>query len=129
MQCPVSSAALTILIPTRVFRLVELGLSPELAKWNAERQSQGGVLPRKGKGLSPTTDRVTELVFGAAWVNLLIGAYDPEALYSNYCLDMGFYYEQGYDVVFPEFEPAFLAASNDPHARESHAGSGLSEVG
>lgn len=46
-------------------------------------------------------------------------------LYSNYCLDIGLDYEHGYDVVFSEFEPLFLAASNDPHARESHAGSEL----
>lgn len=43
-------------------------------------------------------------------------------MYSNCCVDMGFYYEHWYDHVFPEFEPLFVAASDDPHALATHAG-------
>lgn len=117
--------------------LVDLHMCPELARWKDERQRQGRVLPHKGKGLARTTDKVVELLecaewpepllttnalFGVGFANFLIGAYDPKVLYSNCCIDMGFYYEHGYDRLFPEFEPLFLAASNDPHARTSFAG-------
>jgi hypothetical protein len=112
-------------------------MCPKLAKWKEERQKQGRVLPCKGNGLARTTDKVIELLdcaewpapllttnalFGVGVANFLIGAYDPQVLYSNYCVDMAFYYEHGYDRVFPEFEPMFLAASDDPHARNSFAG-------
>lgn len=117
--------------------LVDLKMCPKLAKWKEERQKQGRVLPSKGKGLARTTDKVIELLdcaewpapllttnalFGVGMAAFLIGAYDPQVLYSNYCVDMAFYYEHGYDRVFPEFEPMFQAASDDPHARNSFAG-------
>ncbi|KAK8102433.1 hypothetical protein PG984_015579 [Apiospora sp. TS-2023a] len=52
-------------------------------------------------------------LFGAGWANLHIGAYDARTLYSNYCLDVGFYYEHGYSQVFAEFEAVIKAASVD----------------
>lgn len=61
-------------------------------------------------------------LFGVRWANLLNGAYDPQVPYSNYCVDMGFYYEHGFNLIFPEFEPLFEAASNDPHALETFGG-------
>ena len=55
-------------------------------------------------------------LFGSGMANMLIGAYDPETLYSNYCTDMAFYYEHGYHKAFPEFEDLIRQAGHDNHA-------------
>lgn len=117
--------------------LVKLRLSSELAEWKREQQGQGRILPAKGKGMQRAPDNIIDLVnaqdwppplltnntlFGVGWSNLLNGAYDPQVLYSNYCVDMAFYYEHGFNRIFPEFEPLFEAASNDPHALKTFGG-------
>ncbi|KUI56285.1 hypothetical protein VP1G_03647 [Cytospora mali] len=123
--------------PTSQLRVVDLRMSPELARWKEERQKQGRILPAKGKGLTRTTDKVIELMdisqwpepvltnntlFGVGFMNFLIGAYDPHVMYSNYCVDVAFYYEHGYDRVFPQFEPVFKGSLDDPVARKTFAG-------
>lgn len=117
--------------------LVKLRLSPEMSEWKRKQQEQGRLLPAKGKGLQRASDKIIDLVngqdwppplltnntlFGVGWASLLIGAYDPQVLYSNYCVDMAFYYEHGFNRIFPEFEPLFKAASNDLHALGTFAG-------
>lgn len=114
--------------------LVKLRLSTELSEW---KQKQGRVLPAKGKGILRASDKVVDLVgardwppplltnntlFGVGWTILLNGAYDPKVTYSNYCVDLAFYYEHGFDRIFPEFEPLFETALNDPHAMGTFAG-------
>lgn len=116
---------------------VKLRLSSEMSEWKRKQQGQGRVLPAKGKGIQRASDKVIDLVNGQDWPsplltknalfgvglsNLLNGAYDPQVLYSNYCVDMAFYYEHGFNRIFPEFEPLFESASNDPHALETFAG-------
>jgi hypothetical protein len=86
------------------------------------------VLPSKGYGLTRTSNEVVQLLcaenwppplltnralFGLGFTNMLIGAYDPETLYSNYCIDIGFFYEHGYYKVFPEYEPLLKKAANN----------------
>lgn len=117
--------------------LVKLRLSSEMSEWKRKQQGQGRLLPAKGKGIQRASDETIDLVngqnwppplltnntlFGVGWANLLIGACDPQVLYSNYCVDMAFYYEHGYNRIFPEFEPLFKAASNDPHALGTFGG-------
>ena len=117
--------------------LVKLRLSPEIAQWKRKQQERGRVLPGKGQGLRRAADNIIDSVngqdwppplltnntlFGVGWANLLNGAYDPQVLYSNYCVDMGFYFEHGFSRIFPEFEPLFEAALNDPHALGTFAG-------
>lgn len=124
-------------VPDSRIGLVKLRLSPELSEWKRKQQEQGRVLPAKGKGIQRASDKVIDLVngqdwpppllttntlFGVGWTNLLNGAYDPQVLYSNFCVDMAFFYEHGFNRVFPEFEPLFEAASNDPHALGTFAG-------
>lgn len=114
--------------------LVKLRLSPELFEW---KQKQGRLLPAKGKGILRASDKVIDLVNGQDWppplltnntlfgvglTNLLNGAYDQDVLYSNYCVDMAFFYEHGFNRIFPEFEPLFETAMNDPHALGTFAG-------
>lgn len=55
-------------------------------------------------------------LFGAGFANMLIGAYDAETLFSNYCTDLCFFYEYSYHRVFPEYEALLDEAANDPHA-------------
>lgn len=117
--------------------VVSLHLSEELLRWRAEQYEVGNILPSKGKGLKRTSPEVIRLLgaeqwpdplltnnalFGSGWANLLIGAYDVPTLYSNYCLDMGFYYEHGYAKVFPQFEAVVKKASNDMRALRTPAG-------
>ncbi|EQL02255.1 hypothetical protein OCS_02039 [Ophiocordyceps sinensis CO18] len=118
--------------------LVDLRLSEDLQHWKREQHEAGRVLSSKGFGLKRTTDRVIQLLgaekwpaplltrnttFGVVWLNLTIGACDPETLYSNCCCDMAFYYEHGFNKVFPEFDHVFHAVGNaDPHALSTFAG-------
>lgn len=114
--------------------VVKLRLSSELSEW---KRQQGRVLPAKGKGILRASEKVIELVngqdwppplltnntlFGVGWTNLLNGAYDPEVLYSNYCVELAFYYEHGFNRIFPEFESLFEASLNDPHALRTFGG-------
>ena len=99
-------------------RVVQLRLSPELALWKSTQHAIGNVLPTKGAGLVQATPQVLALLGAADWpeamtttnalsgsgmANLLIGAYDVRTLFSNYVVDMAFYYEHGYHKVFPSF--------------------------
>lgn len=123
--------------PTSRIGIVELRLSPELAQWKRQRQSEGRVLPCKGHGLARPTEKSIDFLgatawptpllpsnalFGVIWTNMLQGAYDPKVLYSNSCVDMAFYYEHGYNNIFPEFETIFNGVLSDPHALTTHAG-------
>lgn len=117
--------------------IVDVRLSPELMSWKQEQHSQGRVLPGKGRGLRRASDEVIQLLgaeqwpaplltnnvlFGTGWTNMLIGAYDSRTLYSNYCCDMGFFYEHGFDKVFPEFEKTISRCALDPKARKTPLG-------
>ncbi|KAK7917440.1 hypothetical protein PG985_011048 [Apiospora marii] len=118
-------------------RVVSLRLSDELSQWRAEQHAAGRILPSKGNGLKQASPEIIELfnaeqwpkplvtcnaLFGSGWANLHIGAYDALTLYSNYCLDVGFYYEHGYSNVFPEFETVIKAASVDDRALSTPLG-------
>lgn len=117
--------------PNSRIGLVKLRLSSEMSEWKRKQQAQGRILPAKGKGMLRASDKVIDLVsgqdwppsllttntlFGVGWSSLLNGAYDPQVLFSNYCVDLAFFYEHGFNSIFPEFEPLFEAAMNDPHA-------------
>ncbi|KAI4592823.1 hypothetical protein KJ359_010376 [Pestalotiopsis sp. 9143b] len=56
----------------------------------------------------------SNVLFGTVWSDLMIGAHDAETLYSNCCNDLGFYYEHGYDKLFPEFESSIRGSLEDP---------------
>ncbi|KUI55326.1 hypothetical protein VP1G_02677 [Cytospora mali] len=117
--------------------LVDVRLSEELVAWRKEQHTQGRILPGKGRGLRRTSDEVIQLLgaeqwpaplltnnvlFGTGWTNMLIGAYDSRTLYSNYCCDMGFFYEHGFHKIFPEFEEAISSCASDPKARNTPLG-------
>ncbi|KAJ5704753.1 hypothetical protein N7536_000442 [Penicillium majusculum] len=106
--------------------LVKMHLSEDLQKWRKEQHDSGHILPSKGHGLAPASEKVVQLLgaekwpkaltttnalFGCGMTNLLIGAYDAETFYSNCCADMAFYYEHGYHKVFPEFENVIKRAA------------------
>ncbi|KAJ6123733.1 hypothetical protein N7471_011050 [Penicillium samsonianum] len=116
---------------------VELHLSEDLQKWRREQHYSGRTLPSKGYGLASASDKVVQLfgaekwpkpltttnaLFGSGMMNMLIGAYDAETLYSNYCTDMAFYYEHGYHEAFPEFEETIKLAVSDHHAVHTPGG-------
>ncbi|GAT21155.1 hypothetical protein RIB2604_01000420 [Aspergillus luchuensis] len=44
------------------------------------------------------------------------GAHDAHTLYSNYCVDMIFFWEHAYHYVFPDFVKTLEQAIHDPHA-------------
>lgn len=111
--------------------IVEIALSSELQAWRKEQHEAGRILPSKGYGLTRASDVCIDILgvgdwppplltnaalFGSGLANFLIGAYDPEVLFSNYCVDMGFFYEHGYNKVFPEYEPVIRWAATDAHA-------------
>ncbi|CAI7634334.1 unnamed protein product [Penicillium crustosum] len=116
---------------------VEMHLSEDLQKWRKEQHDSGHILPSKGHGLAPASEKVVRLLgaerwpkaltttnalFGCGMTNMLIGAYDAETLYSNCCSDMAFYYEHGYHKVFPEFENVIKWAIGDHHALHTPGG-------
>lgn len=111
--------------------IADISLSSELQTWRKEQHAAGRILPSKGYGLTRASDAVIDILgvkdwppplltnaalFGSGFANFLIGAYDPEVLFSNYCVDMGFFYEHGYNKVFPEYEPVIRWAATDAHA-------------
>ncbi|QKX57606.1 uncharacterized protein TRUGW13939_04724 [Talaromyces rugulosus] len=117
--------------------IAEISLSSELQAWRKEQHKAGRVLPSKGYGLTRASDTVIDILgvrdwppplltnaalFGSGFANFLIGAYDPEVLFSNYCVDMGFFYEHGYNKVFPEYEPVIRWAATDAHAMATVGG-------
>jgi hypothetical protein len=117
--------------------VVDLSLSPALQGWRQEQFDLGKRLPSKGHGIARAPKEAIQLLrietwpeplltnaalFGSGLTNMLIGGYDPATLYSNYCADMAFFYEHGYDKVFPEYEPILKAASSDAHALQTFGG-------
>lgn len=117
--------------------LVQLRLSPELEQWKESQRQAGKVLPPKGAGLSQATDETVEILgvrdwpealktnnalFGCGIASLLMGAADAPTMFSNYVTDMAFYYEHGYNYVFPALEPLLQKAIEDPFARRTFQG-------
>lgn len=112
-------------------QVVDVYLSSELAAWRDEQHKAGRILPAKGYGITRVSDAVIDLLgagdwppplltnaalFGSGFLNFLLGAYDSQVLYSNYCSDMGFFYEHGYDKVFPEYKALLEQAGTDTYA-------------
>ncbi|RBR18757.1 uncharacterized protein FIESC28_05898 [Fusarium coffeatum] len=118
-------------------RVTQLKLSPELEEWKTSQHAIGNVLPPKGAGLSPVSDEIlhilgaehwpealktTNALFGCGIASLLMGAADSNTMFSNYVTDMAFYYEHGYNYVFPNLEPLLEKGLNDPHALKTPGG-------
>ncbi|KAI9899775.1 hypothetical protein N3K66_006236 [Trichothecium roseum] len=116
---------------------VQLRLSPELEQWKENQRQAGKVLPPKGAGLSQASDETVEILgvrdwpealktnnalFGCGIASLLMGAADAPTMFSNYVTDMAFYYEHGYNYVFPALEPLLQKAIEDPFARRTFQG-------
>ncbi|KAF5656047.1 hypothetical protein FCIRC_13792 [Fusarium circinatum] len=112
-------------------RVTQLRLSPELEAWKSSQHAIGNVLPPKGAGLSPASNEIlhilgaedwpealktTNALFGCGIASLLMGAADSTTMFSNYVTDMAFYYEHGYNYVFPNLEPLLEKGLDDPHA-------------
>lgn len=112
-------------------QVVNISLSHELLAWREEQHKAGRILPAKGYGITRVPDAVADLLgvqhwplplltnaafFGCGFINFLLGAYDPDIMYSNYCSDMAFFYEHGYDKVFPEYKPLLQQAAADTYA-------------
>ncbi|KAJ4258009.1 hypothetical protein NW762_008146 [Fusarium torreyae] len=118
-------------------RVTQLRLSPELEQWKQSQHAIGNVLPPKGAGLSkaskeilhifraeewPEALQTTNALFGCGIASLLMGAADSPTMFSNYVTDMAFYYEHGYNYVFPNLEPLLEKGLNDPHALRTPGG-------
>lgn len=117
--------------------IVQLRLSDELDQWRTAQYIAGRTLPSKGYGLVKASEDVLQwlgagkwaaplvtngALWGGGYIDLLNGAYDARTLYSNYCVDMAFYYEHSYHKVFPEFEPIIEGAMKDPYALQTPHG-------
>ena len=117
--------------------LVTLRLSPDLERWRDAQHSIGHVLPPKGAGLSQASEKVLDIfgatdwleamrtnnaLFGCGIANLLIGAYDVPTLFSSYVTDMAFYYEHGFNHVFPSLAPLIQKGLADPQALRTLGG-------
>ncbi|KAF4943403.1 hypothetical protein FGADI_13446 [Fusarium gaditjirri] len=118
-------------------RVTQLRLSPELEAWKSSQHAIGNVLPPKGAGLSPVSQEIlhilgaedwpealktTNALFGCGIASLLMGAADSTTMFSNYVTDMAFYYEHGYNYVFPNLEPLLEKGLDDPHALRTPGG-------
>ncbi|KAL4731839.1 hypothetical protein ACLX1H_000832 [Fusarium chlamydosporum] len=132
-----TGASSDTLSPGSASRITQLKLSPELEQWKQSQHAIGNVLPPKGAGLSPVSDEIlhilgadhwpealktTNALFGCGIASLLMGAADSETMFSNYVTDMAFYYEHGYNYVFPNLEPLLEKGLNDPHALRTPGG-------
>ena len=117
--------------------LVQLRLFPELESWKAARHAFGNILPAKGAGLSQASDKVLEILkavhwpealktnnalFGCGIASLLMGAADAPTMFSNYVTDMAFYYEHGYNYIFPSLESLLQKGLVDPQALRTPGG-------
>lgn len=118
-------------------RVVDICLSSELVAWRDEQHKAGRILPAKGYGITRVSDAIVDLLgvrdwppplltnaalFGSGFLNFLLGAYDSQVLYSNYCSDMGFFFEHGYDKVFPDYQAILEQAGADTHALSTIGG-------
>ncbi|KAL9012187.1 MAG: hypothetical protein Q9173_003038 [Seirophora scorigena] len=83
--------------------LVQLRLSSDLERWKEAQHAIGNIIPPKGAGL-------------------LRGAADAPTMFSNYVTDMVFYYEHGYNYVFPSLESLLQKGLADPHALRTPGG-------
>ncbi|KAH0499647.1 hypothetical protein TgHK011_006825 [Trichoderma gracile] len=118
-------------------RVVQLRLSADLQAWKESQHAAGNILPPKGTGLSqasagalqkfraagwPDALKTNNALFGCGIASLLMGAADAPTMFSNYVTDMVFYYEHGYNYVFPTLEPLLQKGLEDPHALRSPGG-------
>ncbi|KAM5343879.1 hypothetical protein ACJ41O_012416 [Fusarium nematophilum] len=118
-------------------QVVQLRLSPELEGWKEDQHAIGNILPPKGAGLSEASDttlkllgaedwpeamRTNNALFGCGIASLLMGAADASTMFSNYVTDMAFYYEHGYNYVFPSLEQLYRRGLADPHALRTLGG-------
>ncbi|KAF5025709.1 hypothetical protein F66182_2176 [Fusarium sp. NRRL 66182] len=118
-------------------RVTQLRLCPDLEQWKQSQHSIGNILPPKGAGLSPASEEIlqifgaeewpealktTNALFGCGIASLLMGAADSSTMFSNYVTDMAFYYEHGYNYVFPNLEPLLEKGLYDPHALRTPGG-------
>lgn len=117
--------------------LVQLQLSSDLKCWKEAQRAIGNILPSKGRGLVQASDKVlqtfgatswpkvlttNDALFGCGITDLLIGAADVSTMFSNYVTDMEFYYEHGYNHVFPALEPLIKKGLADSHALRTLGG-------
>ncbi|KAL6859353.1 hypothetical protein J3F83DRAFT_749892 [Trichoderma novae-zelandiae] len=118
-------------------RVVQLRLSADLQSWKESQHAAGNILPPKGTGLSkasagalqkfgaakwPDALKTNNALFGCGIASLLMGAADAPTMFSNYVTDMVFYYEHGYNYVFPTLEPLLQKGLEDPHALRTPGG-------
>ncbi|KAH7141114.1 hypothetical protein EDB81DRAFT_692768 [Dactylonectria macrodidyma] len=118
-------------------RLVHLQLSLELQRWKESQHAIGNVLPPKGAGLRQASDTIlrtfqaanwpealktNNALFGCGIASLLMGAADAPTMFSNYVTDMAFYYEHGYNYLFPSLEPLLDKGLLDPYALRTLGG-------
>ncbi|EHK19777.1 uncharacterized protein TRIVIDRAFT_46883 [Trichoderma virens Gv29-8] len=118
-------------------RVVQLKLSTDLQSWKDTQHAAGNILPPKGTGLSqasaealskigatnwPEALKTNNALFGCGIASLLMGAADAPTMFSNYVTDMAFYYEHGYNYVFPTLEPLLQKGLTDPHALRTPGG-------
>lgn len=117
--------------------LVTLRLSSDLQQWKEAQHAAGNILPPKGSGLAPASDlaldffgaiswpeamKTNNALFGCGIANLLIGAADAPTMFSNYVTDMAFYYEHGYNYVFPSLETLLQRGLEDHYAIRTRGG-------
>ncbi|KAG5995480.1 hypothetical protein E4U54_002851, partial [Claviceps lovelessii] len=118
-------------------RVVPLRLSPQLEQWKREQHAAGNTLPPKGTGLSQASSQVLGIfgaadwpeamktnnaLFGCGMASLLMGGADVHTMFSNYVTDMAFYYEHGYNHVFPSLDRLLHRGLTDSHARRTPGG-------
>lgn len=117
--------------------LVQLRLSSDLERWKEAQHAVGNILPPKGAGLGQASDKVLRIFGAAGWpealktnnalfgcgiASLLMGAADAPTMFSNYVTDMAFYYEHGYNHVFPSLEALLQRGLADPQALRTPGG-------
>ncbi|KAL8773640.1 MAG: hypothetical protein Q9209_001406 [Squamulea sp. 1 TL-2023] len=117
--------------------LIQLRLSPDLECWKEAQHAVGNILPPKGAGLDQASDKVLSILgaeswpealktnnalFGCGIASLLMGAADAPIMFSNYVTDMAFYYEHGYNHVFPSLELLLQRGLADPQALRTLGG-------
>ncbi|KAF7508550.1 hypothetical protein GJ744_009099 [Endocarpon pusillum] len=117
--------------------LVQLLLSSDLGRWKEAQHAVGNILPPKGAGLARASDKVLRVfgavgwpealttnnaLFGCGIASLLMGAADAPTMFSNYVTDMAFYYEHGYNYVFPSLESLLQKGLADPQALRTPGG-------
>ena len=118
-------------------KVARLRLSSDLQRWKEAQHAAGNILPPKGAGLSQASDAILRMLGAAGWpealktnnalfgcgiASLLMGAADAPTMFSNYVTDMAFYYEHGYNYVFPSLDTLLHKGLVDPHALRTRGG-------